>query len=149
MKDQHAVAFTGSRKDMTTIQAQRLAEVLADLHMGGVNRIRHGCCKGADRTAHRLAVGLGFRIGGHPGDQEQSAWAHEPTRLGDFDFIKPVQSYLVRNREMVDKCGLLIATPAEMTFVLRSGTWATVRYASDTGTRTIFVFPDGTKEISS
>ena len=37
--------------------------------------------------------------------------------------------YLERNRSIVDACNVMIATPKEMEHTLRSGTWATVRYA--------------------
>ena len=45
------------------------------------------------------------------------------------DQTLPPKDYLDRNHDIVDQTDLLIATPKENTEVLRSGTWATIRYA--------------------
>jgi predicted Rossmann fold nucleotide-binding protein DprA/Smf involved in DNA uptake len=51
---------------------------------------------------------------------------------------------LDRNRDIVDAAAVLIAAPKEMTETLRSGTWATVRYARKQGKQVWIVWPDGT-----
>jgi hypothetical protein len=55
----------------------------------------------------------------------------------------PAKPYLVRNHEIVDDSQVLIAAPKEFTEQLRSGTWATIRYARKIGRTVRIVFPDG------
>jgi len=49
----------------------------------------------------------------------------------------------VRNHKMVDSAGVLLATPKEDHEVLRSGTWATIRYAYKKNKQVVLVWPDG------
>lgn len=44
-------------------------------------------------------------------------------------FHKEVFPYLERNRHIVEESEIIIATPKEVEHTLRSGTWATIRYA--------------------
>lgn len=53
------------------------------------------------------------------------------------------EPYLDRNHYMVDRCNLLIACP-EGIEALRSGTWATVRYARKRPRNHLIIYPDGT-----
>jgi hypothetical protein len=57
------------------------------------------------------------------------------------DEICSKKDYLDRNRDIVDNCDLLIATPKETTEVLRSGTWSTVRYAKKIGKPIVIIEP--------
>jgi len=43
-----------------------------------------------------------------------------------------------------DELGLVLACPAQKREQLRSGTWATIRYARKTGVKMFVIFPDGT-----
>ena len=54
---------------------------------------------------------------------------------------------LVRNHNIVEETNLLIATPGEMTEKLRSGTWATIRWAIKKHKTAVIVFPDGTTKL--
>lgn len=58
--------------------------------------------------------------------------------------IRGVKEYLDRNHDIVDEVDMLIATPKEYDEQLRSGTWATVRYAEKKDKTIIFIYPDGT-----
>ena len=51
---------------------------------------------------------------------------------------------LIRNRDIVRETAVLIATPEQTIEQLRSGTWATVRYARKMNRPTVLIFPDGT-----
>lgn len=99
------------------------------------NRItvfHHGCAIHADAEAHWMvrhqwpdAV-----IHGHP-----STLIHmtDERALADCDIVHPRKPPLERNRDIVAPCERLIALPRQSYEVLRSGTWATVRYALRSG----------------
>lgn len=135
------VGFTGTQKGMTPAQYGTLSELVAGWGSGLV--FHHGDCVGADAQAHELVRALqpGARIHGHPpSNSSKRSW-----RI--FDSIQHPRSYLARNRDIVDACTLLVATPAQPQEVLRSGTWATVRYARGwRHKRLIVIRPDGEME---
>lgn len=120
------VAFTGSRSGMTPEQRGGLLVVLRELRAYGANVFRHGCCIGSDRQAHDVAKMLNYEIHGYPGDPGQFRWAQQHQE--EFELINEPMYYLDRNRQMVNESDVLVATP-ESHEVIRSGTWATIRYA--------------------
>lgn len=135
--DIRPVGFTGTRRGMTGAQRVTLRELLqiqwlgpgTTLHHGGVTgEDRHGSwagAKGADRQAAMLAQSLGYRT-----------LMHLPTGHDPAD-------YIARNHAIVDACDELIATPGGTREELRSGTWATVRYARKIRRMTTIIWPDG------
>jgi hypothetical protein len=60
----------------------------------------------------------------------------------DADVILPAKNYLRRNHDIVDCCDILIAMPCENKEVLRSGVWATIRYAKKTGKIVFIIYPE-------
>jgi len=121
---------------MTWSQLTSLRRILDDQDV----EFHHGCCEGADTEAHLLANALGLSIVCHP-PLSQSKQGVFPTPGDAFVWWEP-KEYLVRNRDIVEATTLLIACPAK-TEVLRSGTWATVRYARKRRHRILIVHPDG------
>ena len=96
--------------------------------------LHHGDCIGADTDAHNLVVdyfkenlySFVGRIIIHPPIIEyKRSFCKAKTVL-------PPKPYLERNHDIVDSSDVLIATPKEMEQQLRSGTWATIRYAVKT-----------------
>lgn len=55
----------------------------------------------------------------------------------------PIKPPLVRNHDIVDSTELLIACPKEQVEVLRSGTWATIRYARKKEITVWLIDPEG------
>lgn len=113
------IGFTGSQKGLTGEQYALIWHFLTQ-HQGNFH---HGDCIGADQVAHKIAEDLKYYIIIHP-----------PTNESKRAFCKgqetrPPKPYLQRNHEIVDSCNILIAAPKEKHEVLRSGTWATIRYA--------------------
>lgn len=53
----------------------------------------------------------------------------------------PVKPPLKRNYDIVDACDILLAAPRTLTEELRSGTWATIRYARKTGKKYLILAP--------
>lgn len=129
------VGFTGTRQGMTRKQADECKDLLSrirrdtDLNQwAGTYRafFHHGDCIGADAEAHCIASELVFPHYGiiihPPTNQKMMANCKGAERM------KP-KPYLERNHDIVDASTILIATPETEEEVLRSGTWATVRYA--------------------
>lgn len=108
--------------------------------------MNNGDCVGADGEAQDLCVVYfctqhirmypAFELGHHK-------------RVGVFTglphvvYMHKVTEPLKRNRLMVDDASLVVATPAENSEVLRSGTWATIRYAVTRGKKLHIIMPDG------
>jgi len=128
------IGFTGTRRGMTEAQRTTLEAVLAKLR---ATEFHHGDCIGADAEAHDVAVAMGCEIVIHPPITEaERAWKVAPR-------IHAPKPYLVRNRDIVRDTEMLIATPAEETELLRSGTWSTVRFARKAGRVVWVVLPSG------
>ena len=110
-----------------------------------VQQLHLGDCIGADAEAYEEAVRLGIKTVGHPPDNASKR------AFCEYDEERPPKPYLARNRDIVmEGIDGLIAAPKEFVEVLRSGTWATVRYARKAGRRIWIVMPDGTiKEESN
>ena len=87
-----------------------------------------------DEAAHNIAKELGFKVILHPPENvKQRAYCRGDSSVG----AKP---YLVRNRDIVDSCDILIAVPANPKIEeLRSGTWSTVRYALSSKTSVVVI----------
>lgn len=134
------VGFTGSRDGMNAAQMMHLRQELEDLHLAEFLTFHHGDCQGADDQAARMAHSMGFWIVSHPPISPRYRAFSESHEIRDqFD-------YLERDRHIVAESHFMIAAPGTMHEVLRSGTWATVRYARRLLKSGKILFPDGTTE---
>lgn len=133
------VGFTGTQKGMTLEQKAELEHILLGCLLEVIfgSSFHHGDCVGADAEASDIARNLEYRIICHP-PLESSKRAFTAS---DFEF--PKKSYLDRNRDIVNACEILIAAPKENKEVLRSGTWATIRYARKNKVPVIIIAPKG------
>lgn len=132
--DYTVVGFTGCQTGMTSQQKQQVAHIL----QGKVKLLHHGDCIGSDKQAHAIAFRFGLLIEIHPPDcDSKRAFCRGANKRH-----KP-KPYLVRNHCIVDASQALIATPDSLEERLRSGTWATVRYARTQGKPVLLVSPDG------
>lgn len=98
-------------------------------------RFHHGDCVGADEQAHDIALEAGLLTVGHP-----------PTVLRyraftDVQEIHTPRPYIERNHDIVDVASILFAAPVTAEERVRSGTWATVRYARKTNVQVIILAP--------
>jgi len=130
------IGFTGTRKGMTKYQKNKFRSILKKLKTGHHGAFRHGDCIGADEDADSIVKKKTLlRILIHPPISDKDrAFCLSPT------FVYPKKPYLVRNKNIVNKCDILIACP-EGEETLRSGTWSTIRYAFKKGTPTIIIPP--------
>lgn len=145
-----SVGFTGTAAGMTGPQAIAVALALAWLR-ADAREFHHGICIGADTTAANLAKDLGYECHGWPGrpegDPGRSATAPVDV-LHDLIGGERRDRELVRNRELAAR-HVLLAAPRQPRMVLRSGTWATIRYAHRMLRPVLLALPDGRVARSS
>lgn len=129
------IGFTGTREGMTPRQK---ATVLRLFIENMPFTFVHGDCVGADDNAHDLAIRVGAPV------------VHRPCTLtsqrafgAGAKKVYPPKPPLDRNREIVIGSGLMIAAPKGFVEEHRGGTWYTIRYARQTETPLIIVWPDG------
>ena len=127
MSKNKAVGFTGSRKGMTRLQHGALHAYLLKCKKKGLTEFHYGDCIGSDEEAAWTASLMGFKLHSHPCTLENQR-AHTELKL-DVAKIYPQLDPLKRNHVIVDSVIEMYATPSEAQEVLRSGTWATIRYA--------------------
>jgi hypothetical protein len=116
------IGFTGSREGMSDSQVESFYMLLGKM---GMTEFHHGDCMGADAEAHMIVQNSfpDARIVVHP-PKAQIARAY---CVGDE--LRPQFDYLTRDKNIVDECEFLFAAPMRSVEEVRSGTWATVRYA--------------------
>jgi hypothetical protein len=106
--------------------------------------LHHGDCKGSDAQAHKIAFDLGIKICIHPPSKRtERAYATGASKT------MPAKPYIERNHAIVSDTLLLIATPDTAAEKLRSGTWATIRYARLRGRPIIIINPDGSCSLEN
>jgi hypothetical protein len=130
--------FTGTRGELTLKQKGTLTYCLVNFQPAEVH---HGDCEGADTVCHYQCMGLRIKVVIHPPiDNSKRAYCG-----GDRNLIHTVATrpYLQRNHDIVDGTNYLIAVTKTFTETLRSGTWATVRYAKKRGRPVYVIYPDG------
>ena len=139
------IGFTGTREGMTRLQR---AFVIRAVGMCHVNEVHHGGCVGADEDFHRLSLVLNIPVHVHFGCNSQGK---TPSKMEETTNVKgktikvyEPRPYLKRDKTIVDNVEMLIATPKGHKEELRSGTWATIRYAKKKNKKILIVYPDGT-----
>ncbi len=105
-----------------------------------VTELHHGDCVGGDsevdNAARRVYPDLKIHI--HPCTLEGKR-AHCEQR--GFSIVHSVKPPLVRNHDIVDASDILLAFPKSHEEELRSGTWATIRYARRVGRKIVYFYP--------
>ena len=132
------VGFTGTEYKLTEKQKEVLVKTLQDIR---TVELHHGDCVGADSACHYIALDLGINIVVHPPINP---------RLRAFcknDIVLPQKPYLERNHDIVDVTDVLVACPYERGELLRSGTWATIRYARKMHRKIYVIFNDGSVRV--
>jgi hypothetical protein len=121
---------------LTQPQADSLCKALT--YYARYYEIMHnGDCVGADEYAARYWSALGKKL-----------WLHPPTvRTFRANLQGAIEAepkpYLRRNMDIVLAAEIIIACPNTENEVLRSGTWATIRYAADAGRQLFTIYPSG------
>ena len=139
------VGFTGTRDGMSAGQRANLLLVLTGAYESRQSTgaaLHHGDCVGADAEAHEMAQSLGMAVVIHPPESSRARAFCGGGERGMPIRIEDPLPYLERNRAIVDACALLVAAPAGAE-VMRSGTWAAVRYARKKGMRILVLEREG------
>ena len=128
------IGFTGTSKGMTP---EQLRSVRLLLRNGFVEEFHHGDCIGADSQAHAEAMMIFTHIYIHPPiNKKARAFCKGGTVLKE-------KSYIERNHDIVNAVDMMIATPKGNREELRSGTWATIRYARKQKVKLCIIYPSG------
>lgn len=128
------VGFTGTSRGMNQRQINTLIVWLTG---NFPEYAHHGDCIGADAEFHDLVRNhvSGCTIYIHPpADSKKRAWMKGDVTLSTYP-------YLERNHNIVDASEIMLAAPATYNEQLRSGTWATVRYARRKSKPVILFYP--------
>lgn len=138
------LGFTGTRQMPTDEQ-----KLFIWRNMFDATELHHGCCEGSDNAAHVAAT---------PYDS-LTIWLHPPTyqklmvplskliTRGGIHVLKAKQ-YHARNRDIVNACDVLIATP-DGPRRPHSGTWYTIDYAKENKVPVVVCLPDGTIDLEA
>lgn len=137
------IGFTGTRDGCQPKQLETLRRVLTNLRHedDGPREFHYGDCIGADKEAFEIARENKYVTTSHPPTDDR--YRAFTTALS----IMPPAPYLERNHNIVDATDFMIACPREFNEVLRSGTWATIRYAQRTRKNVGIIFPDGSQGL--
>lgn len=133
------LGFTGTRLGLRSAQTSTLLKAFR-FFMPSV--FSHGDCVGADDEANAAIEAwhdiIGTQVIIRPCDMpEQRAWNRPESAI-----IYPAEPPLERNKKIVMESDVLIACPGGYVEELRSGTWATIRYACDLRP-TLIIWPNG------
>lgn len=130
------VGFTGTRRGMTASQWASFTALIRKFCQKYERvEFHHGQCIGADEEAASIAKELGCWIVSHPPTNQKA--------MSDFAFdeSRAPRPYLQRNHGIVDEADVMLAAPGEIEEQLRSGTWATIRYARRSGKPAEILYP--------
>lgn len=130
------IGFTGTQIGMTDVQKNIVSSLLKKLK-DIITEVHHGDCIGADKEFHDIAKQFALKVILHPPSNDSKR------AFCQADAEWPEKDYLDRNHDIVNQCDVLIATPKESSEELRSGTWATIRYARKVHKTIYVVFSDG------
>lgn len=134
------VGFTGTQFGMMEDQLYTLYNLLEQLEF---NEFHHGNCIGADEQAVLVVKQLDANIQVH---SHPPTFSGKESHLNMNDVSYERKPYLYRNKDIVNFSDMMFATPKEFTEQLRSGTWATIRYAKKSGAPLTVIYPDGSVE---
>jgi hypothetical protein len=119
------LGFTGTQYGMTDKQKSKAEAFLRTINP---DKVIHGCCIGADKQFVEITrkVFPTIEIEAFPSNirNKTSAIARSLS-----DKVHDPETSLRRNKRMIGLISYLLACPSGDTEQMRSGTWATIRYA--------------------
>lgn len=138
------IGFTGTQEGFNRFQCDALEDYLRRALQYAVDHsrrpvFRHGECIGADDQASTMARWLGFYVISHPCTiDSKRCWNQQ-----SHEVYQPMPP-LDRNKIIVRLSDFMVATPKEEfreQEPVRSGTWATIRYARKMKKHTTILYP--------
>jgi predicted Rossmann-fold nucleotide-binding protein len=135
------LGFTGTRGELPIEQQAVLVEQLLRLRP---TTVLHGGAPGADELAHAEVTAMGLvSVEVYPGSGDRYRYWHQRWIKEQNFVLKHPMAPLARDKVIARRCDHLLACPGTMEEIVRSGTWATVRYARAAGKPITIVLPDG------
>jgi len=132
------VGFTGTQQGWSPRQLPVVRTAFLWLRSKkGAVWLHEGDCIGSDQQANETWREMLGKICQHP-PTIQDKRAFSP-----YDTTDSPRPYLERNHMIVGRSSMLVATPGTIGEELRSGTWATIRYARKMGKPIMIILPDG------
>ena len=133
-----SLGITGSRNGLTVEQYNQF-KMLTDKMI--LKEVHHGGCVGVDSEMHQYFTDV----------RKIKTILHPPLcqdLQGVFmaDEVRPPLEYLTRNKNIVNYSDVVIGFPDHEKEIVRSGTWATIRYSKKSNKRTYIVYPSGSVE---
>lgn len=132
------IGVTATRKGITHCQKAYAREFMKQELLDRHVQMVHGDCIGGDSELHDIAEEVITKdniIIRPPTDPRYRAFK----KGGLIHTPKP---YINRDHDIVDECDILLAFPKAYSEELRSGTWATIRYARKVIREYKIVWPD-------
>lgn len=127
------LGFTGSREGMNIWQVQQCIDLIKKIKP---KETHLGDCVGADHEFYGLIKGWSSSlVVGHPPINPKNRVFLE------YNWSVKEKEYITRNHDIVKASQLIIAAPKETDSVLRSGTWATIRFALQMRKPMIIIYP--------
>lgn len=133
------ISFTGTRDGMTAQQRLAVIDLIGLFRPAGAV---HGDCIGADAHFH-------YFVRAYQPDGAKCPITIRPSNIDaqrancKGDVVLPPAPPLDRNQLIVLDGNILIATPRTAQEEIRSGTWATIRFAIGRRRMVLIVEPDG------
>jgi hypothetical protein len=138
------VGYSGTRRGMTDPQKQAVRMTVWNLIGSSPRRhaVHHGDCIGGDAQFHKMCQLIGVRIVKHPAN---GVHAKDKANCRGAGEVRREMPPLERNKIIVLETDCMIIAPHEYEERVRSGTWATWRFAKALGRRIYLILPDGTE----
>ena len=134
------IGFTGSQNGIAPCHVENLEKTIEHVTEHAIWDLtgHHGDCVGADTQFHDMCLKYGIPVYVYPPIVEKKRAFVEFA-----EHIYPEKKYLERNQDIVKAADFMLACPSSSIEKLRSGTWATVRYAFRQDVPTLLFLPDG------
>jgi predicted Rossmann fold nucleotide-binding protein DprA/Smf involved in DNA uptake len=135
------VGISGTRQGATQEQKEVLAKLLS---APNISQLIHGGAEGVDEQAdeiyHKVCAATKPRVIVYP-----ATFGHGTYSEPHFKDVE--REPLKRNRLIVAESDIMIIVPSGYQELVRSGTWATYRYASHANLITIVIYPNGDAKV--
>lgn len=143
MQDVYRIGITGTQKGIKEHRLNLIKNFILDkTYEYNDIEIHHGACIGVDTQVHVFCRGFDGKVDiiVHPPIDKSKQGVLPKLRGREHNvYWRVPYDYLVRNKHIVNECDILVAAPSTQYEVLRSGTWATIRYARKMGKGAIVV----------
>jgi predicted Rossmann fold nucleotide-binding protein DprA/Smf involved in DNA uptake len=135
------VGFSGTAGEMTRPQRAALTAFFINRVVEKDSIVFHGGCVGVDQYVHSLCLKHGVLVEVFPSVKHDHWFV--PAGSYSWGRVHEAMLPLERNHVIAEVPARLVAVPETETMVLRSGTWATVRYALKANRPVILILPNG------